>query len=108
MILKISIILSIIFTNLFTYNYTKNKYELQISEANNKQLIRKIDNSTAELKTAKVVSKKLADTNIVYNEEKKQLNEETTKLSNTCELSSDGLRLLQDAINRSNSTSNFN
>lgn len=106
MIERVIFLLLLIGSNGFTYNYLTTKHKLQLSTANNIQLIRKIDNSAKELEKANEVIKTITKVVTIYEKEKEILERETANLPTICELSPDGLRVLQDAINRSNTASN--
>ena len=102
------IVLLIVFvvSNYLTYTYVNTSWKQKQAEQNNAQFVRKLDNSTKELEKAKVITQKITEVVTIYAKEKEILERETNKLPNTCELSSDGLRVIQDAIDRSNRTSN--
>lgn len=96
---------ALVASNFLTYSYVETSWKLKQTEQNNVQLVRKIDNNTKELEKAKEVVKTITKVVTIYEKEKEILERETNKLPNTCELTPDGLRIIQDAIDRSNSAS---
>lgn len=103
---RIVFIIALVLSNLFTYKYLTNKHKLQLIAADNVQLIRKIENSTKELEKAVKVVEKIRYIEIEAKQKEQEFKNETEKLSDTCVLSDDGLRLLNESIDRTNKASN--
>ncbi len=93
-------------SNYLTWSYTSNKCTLkeqsQIIEYSNEHKRA----STVELEKAVKVVEKIRYIEIEAKQKEQEFKNETEKLSDTCVLSDDGLRLLNDSIDRTNKASN--
>jgi predicted negative regulator of RcsB-dependent stress response len=93
-------------SNYFTWSYTSNKYKLkeqaQLIEYSNEHKRA----SKVELEKATKVIEKIRYIEVEAKNQEQEFKNETEKLPNTCVLSDDGLRLLNESIDRTNQTSN--
>lgn len=99
--LIISVILLLI-SNYLTWSYTSNKHKLkelnQVIEYSNEHKRA----STQELIKATKVVEKIKYIEVEAKKKNEEFKSEIEKLPNTCVLSDDGLRLLNESINRAN------
>jgi hypothetical protein len=93
-------------SNYFTYSYTSNKYKLkeqaQIIEYSNEHK----RNSNIELEKAVKVVEKIKYIEVESKKKEQEFKNETEKLPDSCVLSDDGVRLLNESIDRTNKASN--
>jgi len=93
-------------SNYFTWSYTSNKYKLKdqtqtIEYSNEHRRVSKL-----ELEKATKVIEKIRYIEVEAQKQEQEFKDETEKLPNTCVLSDDGLRLLNESIDRTNQASN--
>jgi GTPase SAR1 family protein len=103
---KLIFVLIILGSNYFTWSYTSNKYKLKdqaqtIEYSNEHRRVSKL-----ELEKAIKVVEKIRYIEVEAQKQEQEFKNETEKLPNTCVLSDDGLRLLNESIDRTNQASN--